>query len=463
MSTKFNAILLTILAATLLAPPIAHAEPIQAINKDLDFKAAFPRPFYKKKYFGFALNGATIVSAGAISYLTAGAGAPIAATGVSTVASWVAGGGAGSYMAGLSTIGGWFGGNAMLGAAILNGISLGTVGGATSFAALNVGQKALVMGSIAATTLDGVALIEKPDTRELDIRVTPPVPSNLADKRLRQLIDGLQDAREKIEKFSFKLKGQSNNPSKEEDSKSVALTSDAMKLKQQLAAEMARREIIEGQIKQEIDRALNQENSNRNLLVLAVLAHNFGMVDKFSTLLNRIDASSGYLSYLRSLEALSQLNFAKAEELLRESSDLAPYAVEPSILIVNLLGRNFKTNKKQILAIAERADQTFSADAYAPSATLVSLHYRVGMQALLAKDCGQAREQFEQAEKQLSFIQKHVAGKNIRALLNIGNANAFYCEGKKDDAYRFFEKAKELVKDEQADELCKQYSGGCSN
>ncbi|HNI83725.1 hypothetical protein [Ottowia sp.] len=198
-------------------------------------------------------------------------------------------------------------------------------------------------------------------------------------------------------------------------------------------------------------------------MVLAVLAHNFGMVDKFSTLLNRIDASSGYLSYLRSLESLSHHNAAKAEELLRESSDLAPYALEPSILLVNLLGTDFKANKKKILAIAERANQTFKADAYTPSVSLVSLHYRIGTEALRSNDCDQAREQFEQAEKHLSYIQKLVAGKDIRALLNIGNANALYCKDKKDDAQALFEKAKKLVKREKADELCKLYSGGCSN
>lgn len=111
------------------------------------------------------VTGTAIVAAGTFTYFTAGAGAPAAATGVSTVASWVAGGGAGSYMAGLSTIGGWFGGNAMLGSAILNGISLGTAGGMV-VGALSAGQKALALGATAATAMDGIAIISRPETQQ---------------------------------------------------------------------------------------------------------------------------------------------------------------------------------------------------------------------------------------------------------------------------------------------------------
>lgn len=107
---------IAILCGSLSLLPSAHGTSASEAEMDLGFEAAFPRPFYQKKYFGLAVTGASIVAAGTVTYFTGGAGAPAAATGVSTVASWVAGGGAGSYMAGLSTIGGWFGGNAILGA-----------------------------------------------------------------------------------------------------------------------------------------------------------------------------------------------------------------------------------------------------------------------------------------------------------------------------------------------------------
>jgi hypothetical protein len=71
-----------------LAPLAAAASD----DTDLGFESAFPRKIYQKKYFGLAFTGVTVVAAGALTYFTAGAGAPAAATGVSTVASWVAGG-----------------------------------------------------------------------------------------------------------------------------------------------------------------------------------------------------------------------------------------------------------------------------------------------------------------------------------------------------------------------------------
>ena len=167
--------------------------------KDIDFEHIYPKAFYKKSYFGFVITGAAVVGAGAFTYFTAGAGAPAAATGASAVASWVAGGGAGSYMAGLSTIGSWFGGNAMLGAAILNGISIGTIGGGTStFAALSVLGKAGVMASVAAMSLDGVAYFSNPETNKLEYKIKLTIPKNLGSKDTRRLVDRIYENKENI-------------------------------------------------------------------------------------------------------------------------------------------------------------------------------------------------------------------------------------------------------------------------
>ena len=55
--------------------------------KELTFSEIYPKPIWKKSYFSWIIMGVTIVIAGVVSYFTAGAGAPEAATGVSTVAS----------------------------------------------------------------------------------------------------------------------------------------------------------------------------------------------------------------------------------------------------------------------------------------------------------------------------------------------------------------------------------------
>lgn len=452
----------TVLAALLCAAlftPFAHALPAQEVDSSLSFKTAFPRPFYQKKYFGVALTGATIVSAGAVSYFTAGAGAPAAATGVSTVASWVAGGGAGSYMAGLSTVGGWFDGNAMLGAAILNGISLGTVGGMSSFTAMTAGQKAIALGGFAATALDGVALVAKPQTRELMFNIDLPVPLDLADKRVRGLAKRQQDTVEKIGALS----SDRDELAKNEKSKTASVRNDvpspkAMDLDRALAGSRAELEQTNRQIETEIARARAENATNGNRLVLAVLAHNLGKTDDFLGLLNRIDVTSDYLNYLRAVGAVHEGDSARAESLLRSASHQAPFAIEPPILLVNLLGANgFAEHEDAISEILEIADSSFDADVYAPRASLVSLHYRVGELALKAERCERALQEFEKAEDQLSMLQKHVSAKEIRRLITVRRANALHCQGKVGEAHDAFASARRNAKD--PDRFCTLYVG----
>lgn len=111
---------------------------------DLRFHTVYNKPFWQYDWFvPVAITGA-VATAAAVTVFTGGAGAPAAGVGVSSLASAIAGGGAGSYMAGLSIVGGWFGGNAMLGAAILNGLSAGIIGGIATKA--TVGSLSLLGG-----------------------------------------------------------------------------------------------------------------------------------------------------------------------------------------------------------------------------------------------------------------------------------------------------------------------------
>ena len=199
-------------------------------DTDLGFETAFHRPFYKKKSFGLVITGTTMVAAGAFSYFTAGAGAPPAAAGVSTVASWVAGGGAGSYMAGASVVGGWFGGNAMLGAAVLNGISLGTVGAAGTWASLSAGQKALALASTTATLLDGIAVVSNPKTNQIEWRVILPVPISLANEHTRKLLAALEEASEYVAQSAADLEAaKRRQPPHSSESTEVAVAKKANK------------------------------------------------------------------------------------------------------------------------------------------------------------------------------------------------------------------------------------------
>ncbi len=83
--------------------------------------------FLESNAFIYGTIGLSAIVGVVVTYMSAGAGAPAVATGMSSIATWAGGSGVGSYMAGLSTIGGFFGGNAITGAAVLNGVSFLTV------------------------------------------------------------------------------------------------------------------------------------------------------------------------------------------------------------------------------------------------------------------------------------------------------------------------------------------------
>jgi len=444
---------------TLNAPAFAAPD-----DTDLGFEAAFHRPFYKKKSFGLVITGTTMVAAATFSYFTAGAGAPPAAAGVSTVASWVAGGGAGSYMAGASIVGGWFGGNAMLGAAVLNGISLGTVGAAGSWASLSAGQKALALASTTATLLDGIAVVANPETNQIEWRVILPVPISLADEQTRKLLETLEEASEDVAKSAADLEAttQKQHPKSPESAEFVAA-------KQAHEQVLSRYNVKIQKLENELAQVMSSGASNHTTILMAVIAHNTGRSDQFRGLLNSVKdkhlRNRSYLDYLLAIGNLQLGKVTEAEMLLKESGIAAPFAIEPAILMASLAGNpNFKDNEPKINEIVNKAEENFDADKYISSASLVSLHFRVGTMALVAKRCDPALEAFKKAQKWQPIIGKYFTDKDTRNLLEIGEANAMHCQGKPREAWEIFNSAWQRASSEEAKKmLCAQYFGGCAH
>lgn len=459
MKNKAFASTLLILAslASAAAPAIAAAD-----DNDLGFKAAFYRPIHKKTSFGLLVTGTTIVAAGTFTYFTAGAGAPPAAAGVGTVASWVAGGGAGSYMAGASIVGGWFGGNAMLGAAVLNGFSLGTVGAAGSWGALSAGQKVLALGSTAATIMDGIAFVSKPGTQQLEWRVMLPVPADFADSRTREILDAVRQAGEEISEGVAKLEAAEKEQTSGSPKSTKVLESERV-----LNAAKARHKTASMQLNDELNRVLKAGASNRATALMAVVAHNSGRSADFRNLLGRIkddrlkDAS--YLEYLRAVAELQLGKVAAAERRLLASRTAASFAIEPAILLAGLAGSGgFQSQEVKIDEIAAFAESNFDSDKYMTPASLVSLHYRIGTMALAANRCEPAHSAFKKAQDSHSLLSKYWTGKDIRNFLDIGEANALHCQGKRAAAYSIFNAVWQRTPGKEArDMLCTQYRGGC--
>jgi tetratricopeptide (TPR) repeat protein len=412
--------------------------------EDIDFEHIYPKKFYKKSYFGFVVTGVAIAGAGAFTYLTAGAGAPAAATGVGTVATWAGGGGAGAYMAGLSTIGGWFGGNAMLGAAILNGISIGTLGGgATTFAGLSVLAKVGVMASVTAMGLDGVAYFKNPDTKQLEYRIKLMIPKNLGSKDTRDIVDEIYDIEEKLEDDYSDNRGINSqkllNNKKELEDKAIELLKNKLYTKD------------------------NQED----LIVLAIIASNNAEYSLFDKAIKIIDSSkldnSSFLNYLKALNSLYKGEEGKSLEYLDSSISENPYALEPIILSINLLGNsNFLQNEIKIKDLAKNAEENFDSDDYSTSYSLSGVYYRVATFYFNNERYASAQEYYEKAYDELGMLQKNFFGKELGNTIQLGIANSLYKEGKSEKALKVYSEIIEDIDDDNADEKTKikeQYLG----
>lgn len=385
--------------------------------KSVGFASAFPKPFYKTTYFGPVLTGVTIIGAGAFSYLTAGAGAPIAATGVSSVAAWVGGGGAGSYMAGLSTIGGWFGGNAMLGSAVLNGISIGITGGGAAFSALPAVAKVGVMASVTATALDGVAVFQRPETQNLSYRIRLTVPRELGGKDVRLLSKQLYEVEEDLLKEIASKDG-----------------------KTYIGLLQRKNALLQAGVKKG-NTALKGGVNNEDLVVLAIVSKNAGQSELFTKLLGKVVVEkmkdTGYIDYLKAVDQIERGGTQKATDLLKRSWHMNPYALEQPLLLINILGaEGFVAKEGEIRAIVEQAKKDFSNNKYESSYSLVSLYYRLASMYLLGKKYGLAQTYFESALSELSFLQMHLGNKSMKSMIRLGIANAMYHQNKEAEAIK---------------------------
>ena len=410
--------------------------------KDIDFKHIYPKKFYKKSYFGFVITGVAIAGAGAFSYFSAGAGAPVAATGVSGVASWVAGGGVGSYMAGLSTIGGWFGGNAMLGAAILNGISAGVIGGGTTtFATLSILGKIGVMASVTAIGLDGVAYFQNPETNRLEYRIKTTIPKNLGSKDTRKLIDKIYETKEDI------------NEALEDG--------DSIKHKKLSELEMEYyKEAIE-LLKKKIDKEDNQED----LIVLGIIASNNAEYAIFNQAINKIDSShldnTSFLNYLKALNFLYKGEKEQALTYLDNSISENPYALEPIILSINVLGEEFLKNEIKIESLVKKAKENFDSDDYSSTYTLTGVYYRVATFYFNNKRYVSAQKYYEKSYEELGLLQKNFFGKELTHTVELAIINSIYQQNKLDKALEKYNKLIEDIDDnsEEKKKIQEQYLG----
>ncbi|WP_457564161.1 tetratricopeptide repeat protein [Caminibacter sp.] len=390
----------------------------QIIMKYVTFKEVYPKSFWKKSYFNWIILGTSIVVAGVVSYFTAGAGAPAAASGVSTVASWIGGGGAGSYMAGLSTVGSWFGGNAMLGAAILNGISLGTIGGTSGKVALSLASK---LANISDMSLSGIASLSEDGASiyVFDIQV----PKKIGDGNVKELVENLE-----------KLNEKKQDAIEDKNFDKAKLIDKEIDLNYNYGLKL-------------LEKELDKSNPNiENLIVLGIIAYKKGKLKLFYDSLETIDFYSNKIkndSFLKYLWGIYYLSLPRGDEKALKNFQTSylkeNYVIEPVLAIISILGKDYYANKELIYGWVNTGEKNYDSDKY-DGRGLMSLYYKIGTIAFINKDWKNAIKYYEKAYDELGWIGKILPKtKPFKKILKLYIAISYKHLGNKKEAKSYLE------------------------
>ena len=352
---------------------------------DITFSKMYPKPFFDKSYFSWIIMGTTIIAAGVVSYFTAGAGAPEAAAGVSTIASWIGGGGAGSYMAGLSTIGSFVGGNAMLGAAILNGISLGTIGTSAS-------KITLTLASKIATTIDismnGFALIKNLKSQQNVYVFDIKIPKDIGSDKVRKLVNKIYNLNDKKQDFLEKKEYNKVNLLKKQLKKYFLFGKKLLKL-----------------------RLVENKPNIYDLVVLGIIVYKLGNINLYYETLNTIEflyakrlKNRSFLDYLWGIYYLSiPNNEQKAFNYFQRSYYEEKSVIEPVLIIIDILGQNYYKNKILISTWVKNAADTYDSNE-SSGKSLLNLYYKAATISFLNNDWQQAIKYYNNSYDELGLI-----------------------------------------------------------
>ena len=411
--------------------------------KEISFQSLFPKALYKKSYFSWLILATSIGIGATVTYVTAGAGAPVAATGVSTVASWIVGGGAGSYMGGLSAVGSVVGGNAIIGAAILNGLSFGIIGGTTGgFATLSTTAKFCVIANVSATLLDGVATLDKHDAGMLHYTAKLKVPKGLGGKSVRQLVEEIYENEER--------KADAAN---HHDTKAMERYAD---LGQALLKSST------GMLKDGLEKeSLSQED----LLVLGIINYSGGSVELFQkaieklTLLKPSLDKMSYIDYLSSISLLLDVRESDALASLDRCLEEEPYAVEAAILKLNILANDLGRNEQSLLDTLSKLERSINSNRYSSEYSLLAPYFRVASVYYRNGNYDKAKVFFEKAGEQIGILEGFLGGAKVKTQARLGAINCGYLLGETQKAEKDFTTLIKSMKPEEGKELKGQYVG----
>lgn len=443
---------LTLAGALVFSPLSASNTPVV---DHTGFSDVYASSFFDQSYaVPIMIGGLALAAGGAAVFttMTGGAGAPAALTGVGATAAWIGGNVPGAYMIGLSTVGGFFGGNAILGAAILNGAAaavIATTGGS------------IVGATMAGTTylVDGFNYVKRQETEELvfltTLKLAPETGSSAT-----------QDAVERIMSLESDVVALAANVARKE----LEVVTDAASLKvlqpklgeRALAVHRLAYEIKDIRLEQEIhvsqlqslksnqvealDRILEGGSHRQgDILALSLIAwneHRYELFQRaFATLSPADVEDKSFYHYLKALSAVSADDLQNAERELANSMLAGPYALEPVILRTILLGEDFENNEHRLDELAFFAQHHFDASKYKTGLKLPSLYFRLGSIYFQNERYEQAKEYFVRAHGELGIMQRSnligrvgLGDQELSHLIQANIANADYMIGNIEEA-----------------------------
>lgn len=447
-----------VLAGTLaLSPALANDEPVL---EQTGFGDVYASSFFSSSYaVPVMMAGLAVTAGGAAVFttMTAGTGAPAAVAGVGTVAAWVGGNVPGAYMIGLTTIGGYFGGNAVLGAAILNGAMatvIATTGGS------------IVGTTIAGTTylLDGFNYLKQKETNELVYLTTLKLAPETGSDSTRDAVGRIIELESQVMSIAVEVaakeeelaihKESLGNPS--EDGYAVAqiidslnneiedLRIDQLNLVGQLeslkASQVDALEHILGQ-----DRRSHRQEDILSLSLIAWNEHRYDLFHRAISALTPDVSDTSFYHYLRALSAIANSDPEQADRELADAMLAGPYALEPVILRAIILGEDFERNEHRLDELAFFARNHFDSNEYQTSLTLPSLYFRLASIYFQNERYEQAKTYFSEAHDKLGVLQRNsvigrtgLVNQEISRLIQTNIANSEYMLGN-------IEKANELM------------------
>lgn len=444
------------------------------------FSDVYESSFLDKSYVMPVMVGGLAIAAGgavAFSTMTGGAGAPAAGAGVGSFAAWVGGNVPGAYMIGLSTVGGYFGGNAIVGAAILNGAS----------AALVATTGGSVVGSTIAGTaylVDGFSYVKDQETKNLVFLTTLPLTPETGG-------DSTQDAVENIVALESDIASLADETTTKEKDFAVKISTfsalgsktfkQALELNR-LAGEVKnlrldqknltnRLQSLKNSQTDALERILDQAPQRQgDILSLSLIAwneHRYELFQQAVATLKPADVSdTGFYHYLKALSALAADNRDLADRELSSAMLSGPYALEPVLLRTIMLSEDFEKNRHRIEEMAFFAEEKFNRNEYKTELRLPSLFFRLGSIYFENEQYEESKVYFSRAHDALGITQRNkwisrigMGDQEYSRLIRANVANSEYMLGNTEAAESIMEEITSGLNDKKSAVIMGLYEG----